>query len=344
MKYFFFLLCCCLISAPAQACRCRPLPLETYYHNAEIVFIARALKQTAPSMPNNRITLALQTIGSFYKGKAHESFSYTTPQTTAECGISFVEGQSYLLFGEREPDKDNTFLFHTCSGSRPFDPQSPSGNSDFLDAPATRVLPTLISLSRIHQVQEHGIGGVPLHDSIIGILTLSLDEKPLPLYQRHSSSSPKIQDLTSLSQVHTKEFAYEEPGAVVYERTGEWYRLKRSDNTYGWVQGPDQSGTFHPLSELLLRRLSYTTSRWDGMLWPDPGAGIPRRVDTDARKTTAIDIIKTTRIADSLWLYIRLHRKDPCAGTSKNTYQASGWIPAWNTDGELTTWFWSRGC
>ena len=56
-----------------------------------------------------------------------------------------------------------------------------------------------------------------------------------------------------------------------------------------------------------------------------------------------VDITEARRVADGLWLRVKLYHHDPCTATGSNSAEI-GWIPAWAADGELTAWFWSRGC
>ncbi|HEX7280659.1 MAG TPA: hypothetical protein VF239_01305, partial [Vicinamibacterales bacterium] len=51
------------------------------------------------------------------------------------------------------------------------------------------------------------------------------------------------------TELPTREFEYEAPGAIVLDRRGEAYKIRLSDNRTGWVLSP--SNRFMPLENLL---------------------------------------------------------------------------------------------
>ena len=61
--------------------------------------------------------------------------------------------------------------------------------------------------------------------------------------------------------VPTEESDYEVQALVVYERSGEWFRVALPRGS-GWVRGTAQD--FLPYPDLLVRRLAYIRKHWDG--------------------------------------------------------------------------------
>src|SRR5262245_30644533 len=83
----------------------------------------------------------------------------------------------------------------------------------------------------------------------------------------------------------TKEYGYEEPGAIVLARRGEWFQIRLVTGS-AWVRASPRD-TFHPLEQLLLDGLTYLTEAWDGRLAPSAGApGRPARVETGSAQST----------------------------------------------------------
>ncbi|MGE3512502.1 MAG: hypothetical protein AB7N65_26870, partial [Vicinamibacterales bacterium] len=66
-----------------------------------------------------------------------------------------------------------------------------------------------------------------------------------------------------------REFAYEQPAAIVLERRDRWARIRLADGD-AWVRQPGRSD-FLPLQALLTDRLTYLTEEWDGRLAAVPG-------------------------------------------------------------------------
>ena len=97
------------------------------------------------------------------------------------------------------------------------------------------------------------------------------DEGRLVLRARHTP-----QDLG----VPTEESDYEVQALVVYERSGEWFRVSLPRGS-GWVRGTAQD--FLPYPDLLVRRLAYIRKHWDGQLWSEPGGVARGRASRVAR-------------------------------------------------------------
>src|SRR5262245_13785408 len=77
----------------------------------------------------------------------------------------------------------------------------------------------------------------------------------------------------------TKEYGYEEPGAIVLARRDGWF-LIRLANGSAWVRS-SRDDNFHPLEQLLLEGSTYLTEAWDGRLAPSAAAPSRRaRIET----------------------------------------------------------------
>ncbi len=343
-RLFIFTLFFLYLLSPtlSLACRCLQPSLERSFHTADLVFLAKVLEETATNKQLR--TFSARLIGEAYKGNPDEVITLTTARSSAACGIDFEIGKTYLLFGKKNASGEPPYLYNFCDGSRHFNPKNPQAHSGFSDAPASSISRILANLSTTNFIQKHGTGGVPLKSSVRGILRLNENQKPaaLTVYAAPQESAQTMPELTSFEQLQLKEYTYEKSGALVYEKKDNWFKVKDKNNKNGWIHNNKSQYDFIPLSELLISRSTYLTPEWNGLIWPEPGAGIPFKLNVP--KEQMIEVKRTQKIADSLWLYIKVHKGDPCTDGQTDTFQASGWIPAWNEHGNLTCWFWSRGC
>lgn len=349
-----------VLATPAWACRCPQEPLATYFERADVVFLGKVVGGTEspdPSRPERPIRFELK--GAAFKGRLSETDRYYTAADTAGCGLDAVAGRLYLVFGERDPREPEVVYVNTCNGTRRFEPANPDGIVGFSDAPPNRVLPALLDLSRAEEARHLPIGGIPKAHSIVGLVELPgivtytvegvsaatvPNPGPLSLREQPDPGAPVVAQLQAPADVVTREHSYEAVAAVVYEERQGWLRLKTSQGIFGWL-APTAHAVYYPLATLLVRRLGYLTSAWDGRVWPEPGAGYPLRLHLpkEVQRETPIEVIETQQVGDSLWLRIQVFRSEPCSGPAPQKGE-TGWVPAWNAEGELTSWYWSRGC
>ncbi len=316
-----------LAASPAAACRCRPQILEQYYQTADLVFLAKI--GSTSLTPEGRRRAEFELLEPSFKGDPSTFTQLTTSSTSASCGITFTPGANYIFFVQPETQTSSSAEVHSCNGTRRIDLEVDTDHQIFPELPRKFLIPRLTTLFANHI----GIGGTAKPDSIIGL-------HEFPLTQLYSSASTDSKKLASDIAVKTRESSYEVKAAIVYEKRAAWLRMKTTSGNDVWMK-KSPSNTFHPLETLLPGRLSYLTKHFSGALWPEPGAGTPLRITFS--KEQSIEIHKTNNIADSLWLYVSVLKNNPCEGEPR-VVAASGWIPAWNAAGELTTWYWSRGC
>lgn len=148
-------------------------------------------------------------------------------------------------------------------------------------------------------------------------------------------------------EVPTLESGYEIPAAIVFERRGQWFRIRLKDGS-AWVRHTDQSD-FLPYPDVL-RKGPHTLQSWDGTLRATPGRtgrvtplspGWKALLD----RQLSIQYLGSRRVGDELWLHIRLAAKaSECGQTYEGVTDVEGWIPAYHTDRTTLVWFASRGC
>jgi hypothetical protein len=148
------------------------------------------------------------------------------------------------------------------------------------------------------------------------------------------------------TELPTREFEYEAPGAIVLDRRGEAYKIRLSDNRTGWVLSP--SNRFMPLENLLEEFFGVTffTEAFAGELRSTPGLSVANRVISQAKPSQPARIIESRRIADRLWLHVEVFNHSLCDAATQGPPEsiARGWLPAHGDNGEPTVWFASRGC
>lgn len=336
----------------AHACRCRPEELLSYFEKADYVFIARIKRSNDQSVATtDQITLDYSLSGQVYKGDINRLQRLVTPDSSAACGLNVSEETPHLIFAQEDSTSPGSAIAHSCNGTRPFDISQPDKSVDFPDYSGEQLLKALYNLKIRSAVQEQGIGGVPLKHSINGMLKFSefsqseeqyLFSKPITLKLTPTDNSPAISTVMSLNELESREIGYELRAALVFERRGIWSRVQTVKKQSGWLKD-GANRNYQPLSQLLTSRLSYLTAAWDRFIWPDPGAGIPvpyQSIDDEV----AVAVLGSTRIANSLWFHVKLFKNNPCNGESSEKFSRQGWVPAWNSGGENTIWFWSRGC
>lgn len=315
----------------AQACRCRPLPLAEYYAKADHVFFATL---SGFVLDTDAVALDFAIRRPVYKG-GDTPRAWTTAPHSAACGLPLQAGRTYLVFATDDDTRPGVAHTGTCDGSRML---SSNGDiPDLEDVPGRHVPRQLEALAA--SPATPGAGG-SADGRVIGLLVAETLPASLVIHAVAGAAAGKAVEPTELED---REIAYERPAIVVTGTAADgWYRVVR-DGQPGWIHAP--GGDYRPLDAVVVNRLNYLTPAWDGVLWPAPGAGLPYRTryafeppgEVPARVTGA------SRVADSLWWRVEVLAEDPCDGGQGATIGA-GYVPAWDAGGELTAWFYSRGC
>ncbi|MFQ3172115.1 MAG: hypothetical protein ACI9DG_002155 [Oleispira sp.] len=137
----------------------------------------------------------------------------------------------------------------------------------------------------------------------------------------------------------TKEYRYEAPAAIVLETRNNWYKLDTFEGPL-WVQGT-KNNQYYSLEYLLLNHMVFIKS----------GSGIsilnqPNGLDSIAivSSSDTIKVTETGMLSNQLWLNVQVMSGSECESLEKPKVLSEGWMPAHTPSGELTTWFYSRGC
>ena len=148
-------------------------------------------------------------------------------------------------------------------------------------------------------------------------------------------------------EVPTLESGYEIPAAIVFERRGQWFRIRLKDGS-AWIRHTDEKD-FLPYPEVLRDNLAHTMQSWDGTLRATPGVSGRVTPLSPAWKALtdrqlSFEYLGSRRVGNDLWLHIRLAAKAACDQVYEGTTDVEGWIPAYHTDRTPLAWFSSRGC
>jgi hypothetical protein len=138
------------------------------------------------------------------------------------------------------------------------------------------------------------------------------------------------------------EYAYEEPGAVVLERRGKWFRVRLSDGS-AWLEASAQD-EFYGLEQLFEDSLTYLTEAWSGQVAASPGsAGRPAKLPRRAADQP-VRVRRASREKEGLWFFVDIMSHSSCEGDGEPTVADQGWVPAYGKADAPTIWFHSRGC
>jgi hypothetical protein len=141
----------------------------------------------------------------------------------------------------------------------------------------------------------------------------------------------------------TREYDYEEPGALVLARRGGRFRITLPDGA-AWIE-PLAGAEFHPMETLVAENLSYLTDAWGGMVCAEPGqSGTCRKIDAGGGPEPGVTVLGHREIAGRLWFQIELPSSETCGEPVPAIPHTSGWISGHDNNGAPTIWFYSRGC
>ncbi|MCP5346129.1 MAG: hypothetical protein R3F41_00925 [Gammaproteobacteria bacterium] len=322
-------------------------PLESYYKQADQVAIG--LFVSSVENQQNR-SLSFSITDRAYKGSFElgETVSFVTGLTSAECGIIPEEDSLYVLFGYQNAEYTADPGLDTCSGTRVLRNRDSSQLGEFIDVPNKFVVSRLIALQGLETLGKvtaaYPEPGNPLNSSLIGLAELDFSglDQGLPVYAEPDSNSLLLDSVNHIEAFTNREVAYEQPAAVVFAHTDFGFRIQLRDGRFGWIRISD-TYNWHPYETLVVRRLGYLAQGWDGLVWPQPGAGNPSRLSVESDRNQALEVSDSLQIGASTWFKVNILDQQGCESSqSKNIL--SGWIPAYGTNGQPAVWFHSRGC
>lgn len=176
---------------------------------------------------------------------------------------------------------------------------------------------------------------------LLGLLTTP-DE--VVLRSEPNSIAPIV--ARSIPVTALRPFDYDKLGTAVSQIRGAWYQVSLGTEK-AWLRRTPKMA-FHPYLDLLTRRVPLLTDRWDARIHAEPGRN---PVDSPLLKQAlrhhgALGArILTHRIHQgALWFQIQTPQPDACGDVPPGISPSTGWIPAYDSDGEPFIWFSSVGC
>lgn len=148
-------------------------------------------------------------------------------------------------------------------------------------------------------------------------------------------------------ELPTEESGYEEKAAVVYERSGQWFRIALRKGS-AWIErtGPVDFLAY-PAGLTSDQYLTYLRQDWDGRIWPSPGAAAsvaaPRGWQEHRARSLPIRVLSTRTVNREVWIQIRFETDERCGQTLEGVTPLEGWVPAYRQNA-TSVWFSSRGC
>jgi len=140
----------------------------------------------------------------------------------------------------------------------------------------------------------------------------------------------------------TREYGYEEPGAIVLEQRGKWFRVRLNVGS-AWLEASAQD-KFYSLEQLFEDSLTHLTEAWSGQVAASPGsAGRPAK-GTPLAERPAVRVRRASREKEGLWFLVDIMSHSACDGDGEPTVADQGWVPAYGQADAPTIWFFSRGC
>jgi hypothetical protein len=198
---------------------------------------------------------------------------------------------------------------------KPFEPASPTL---YHDAGATRVL-GIIQVDQMWSFAPHG-----------GCEGLEVS----------------VHEGAARSELPTREYDYEAPGAIVLDRRGGMFKIRLSGGRSAWVMSPaERFMSYESLLEEFVG-VTFFTDAYEGALRPAPGATVANQPTVVGKPGQPARVIETRRIADRLWLRVEVLSHSVCTAAAGGPPETvgEGWLPAHAANGEPAVWFASRGC
>jgi hypothetical protein len=155
-----------------------------------------------------------------------------------------------------------------------------------------------------------------------------------------------ISDNTA-ERLPTDESGYEEVKAVVYEHSGDWFRIALPRGS-AWIERPDSSGFLSYPEQLSGESfLTYLRAGWDGQIWTTPGVGpaapAPAPWRALVKEQIPVRVTSTQVVRGEKWIHVFLEAES-CGQSFGNLPPLEAWLPAYRSSRDTSIWFYSRGC
>jgi len=143
------------------------------------------------------------------------------------------------------------------------------------------------------------------------------------------------------------ESGYEYTKAVVYEQSGNWFRIAIPQGS-AWIERPNADGFMSYPEALTAEAFStYLRPDWNGNIWNTPGVGMgapaPAAWRAHVKEEIPVRITSTQIVNGEKWIRIRFEN-ELCGKSLGNLPALEAWLPAYRSSRATSVWFYSRGC
>jgi hypothetical protein len=148
-------------------------------------------------------------------------------------------------------------------------------------------------------------------------------------------------------ELPTMEYGYEIPGAIVVDHAvvdhdEQWFKLDTGEAS-AWLRAPENSQYF-TLEKLLVNRRTYVAPEAGAFLVDAPATTQPETERMHLEQYSDVRVTDVRWVRDQLWLQVNVLNESGCESRDEPIIIARGWLPAHSESGELSVWFYSRGC
>lgn len=173
----------------------------------------------------------------------------------------------------------------------------------------------------------------------------------VPLRAEPSEDAHVIGVIEERGDIASGLFGYELYGAIAYERSDGWFRLRMTADTgrsrAGWI-APSHSDGFHPIEEQGFTEL---TESWNRQLHEEPsGPVLNVSLDAAPESRPVIDVRERRGTGTDTWLRVAVYNytsREACTrevDPDEREVVAEGWVKLHGPDGDPNVWFRPLGC
>ena len=214
------------------------------------------------------------------------------------------------------------------------------------------ILPLLL-VPGIGSAQQRIIGlvEIPAIHAAVNEGSADTTSAPVTVHSEPNENSAVVVAVQDWRQFEFREHDYEQVSAAVYalaypERGGPWYKVRYAvgeKGGYGWVEHSN-GAQYREVHSLVSSGLAFLTEAWDGRLLERPTTDASAKTLERTGQSDAVRIIDVYygRGHSDPWYLLAVVRGE-CTGEPLEIL-ATGWVPAYTTEGENIVWYRSRGC
>lgn len=144
-------------------------------------------------------------------------------------------------------------------------------------------------------------------------------------------------------QLPTLEYSYEQSGAIVLERQGQWFKIVHGGGQ-AWMNIVEDA-RYLSIERLLKENLVYLRNNTRRQLLQSPNQDdVVLTSKSNIEKTHPVEVLEIAEIEKKLWIRIKMLERDPCTNEQLDFSLSEGWVPFHDENDLPVIWYHSRGC